>query len=188
MHSNGHTYNSRMHRKLIVYIAASLDGIIAGPGDDLSFLESVQTEGEDYGYGAFMSTIDTVILGRKTYDWVMDHAGKFPHGHLQSYVLTRTSRPAEGSCSFYSGDLAQLVGQLKSEKDRKNIFCDGGAQVINELLRLKAVDEIILSVIPVLLGTGTRLFNDSFAVQNLELISAHSFATGLVQQHYKVLH
>ncbi len=57
-------------RKVIVYIAMSLDGYIAGEGDDLSFLSIVQQDGEDYGYHAFVDTIDTVIIGRKTYDWV----------------------------------------------------------------------------------------------------------------------
>ncbi|MBD3275107.1 MAG: dihydrofolate reductase, partial [Candidatus Marinimicrobia bacterium] len=59
-------------RKLILYIACSLDGYIAAPDDDLSFLDRVQKEGEDYGYADFVSSVDTVILGRKTYDWVMD--------------------------------------------------------------------------------------------------------------------
>ncbi|HUW05943.1 MAG TPA: hypothetical protein VMW01_06765, partial [Williamwhitmania sp.] len=60
-----------LDRKVVLYIAASLDGYIAKPNDDLSFLSIVQKEGEDYGYAAFISTVDTVILGRKTYEWVM---------------------------------------------------------------------------------------------------------------------
>ena len=58
-------------RKVIAYIATSLDGYIAGPGDDLSFLDPVQVEGEDYGYAEFTASVDTVIMGRRTYDWVM---------------------------------------------------------------------------------------------------------------------
>ena len=56
-------------RTLTLYIAASLDGYIAKPGEDLSFLQLVEKEGEDYGYADFIKTVDTVILGRKTYDW-----------------------------------------------------------------------------------------------------------------------
>ena len=66
-------------RKTIVYIAMSVDGYIAGPNDDLSFLNAVQVAGEDYGYHQFMSGVETVILGRKTYDWVMTQVDEFPH-------------------------------------------------------------------------------------------------------------
>lgn len=79
-------------RKLILYIASSLDGFIAKPNDDLSFLSIVHKEGEDYGYADFISTVDTVILGRKTYDWVLNHAA-FPHADKNAYVITSTERP-----------------------------------------------------------------------------------------------
>ncbi|MEI7504924.1 MAG: dihydrofolate reductase, partial [Paludibacter sp.] len=67
------------NRKVILYIAMSLDGYIAKPNDDLSFLSMVQQEGEDYGYTDFVNTVDTVIMGRKTYDWVMTQVPEFPH-------------------------------------------------------------------------------------------------------------
>lgn len=60
------------NRKLILYIACSLDGYIAKPNDDLSFLSMVDRTGEDYGYDDFVKTVDTVIVGRKTYDWVIN--------------------------------------------------------------------------------------------------------------------
>lgn len=177
----------RTARKLIVYIASSLDGFIAAPGGDLRFLDRVQLNGEDYGYGAFMSTIDTVIIGRKTYDWVMEHVELFPHSHLKTFVITRSQCPDKGNINFYNGDLSLLVSQLKSVEG-KDIFCDGGAQVVNELLQLRMVDEIILSVIPVLLGDGIRLFSSAIPVQDLQLIASRSFTSGLVQLHYRVLH
>ena len=77
-----------MSRKVILYIAASLDGYIAKSNDDLSFLNAVQREGEDYGYQEFMRSVDTVILGRKTYDWVMTQVEIFPHAELQTFVIT----------------------------------------------------------------------------------------------------
>lgn len=173
--------------QIIIYIASSLDGIIAGPGDDLTFLDRVQTDGEDYGYGAFLDSVDTVIIGRKTYDWVMAHVETFPHEQMNTYVITKTPRPSIGNITFYNGDLSELVMKLKSAGG-KNIFCDGGAQIINELLRLRAVDEIIVSIVPVLLGKGTRLFSTIFSEQELQLISARSYPSGLVQTHYRVLH
>lgn len=174
-----------MHnRKVILYIACSLDGYIAAPNDDLSFLDMVQKEGEDYGYADFISTIDTVILGRKTYDWVMQHVPQFSHADKETYVITRKNRESHGNLIFYNGDLTQLIETLRM-REGKNIFCDGGAEIVNALLKEGLIDEITISVIPVLLGDGTRLFKEGIPMQNLELISARSFDTGLVQLHYR---
>jgi dihydrofolate reductase len=174
-----------MERKLILYIAQSLDGYIAGPGDDLSFLAAVEKEGEDYGYGQFIATIDTVIMGRKTYDWVLQHAGYFPHAGKETYIITRTARPQEGSTTFYTGDLSALVTRLKQQEGKK-IFCDGGAEVVNQLLKANLIDELIISIIPVLLGDGVKLFGDGRPSQKLELISSRTFDTGLAQLHYRI--
>jgi dihydrofolate reductase len=175
-----------MDRKVILYIAASLDGYIAKPNDDLSFLSAVQKEGEDYGYSDFINSVDTVIVGRKTYDWVMEQVPEFPHADKKSFVVTRIARPNIGNTFFYTGSLKALVTQLKGEVG-KHIFCDGGAEIVNELLRENLIDEIILSVIPVLLGEGTRLFQEGRPELQLELVSSKSFDTGLVQVHYKKL-
>lgn len=161
----------------------SLDGYIAQPNDDLSFLSIVQKEGEDYGYGEFIKTVDTVILGRKTYDWVMKQVPEFPHADKETYVITRSPRKATGNTSFHSGNLKELITRLKSENG-SNIFCDGGAEIVNALLKENLIDELILSVIPILLGNGTRLFQNQYPEQLLELVSTKTFDTGLVQLHY----
>lgn len=170
-------------RKLILYIATSLDGYIAKPNDDLSFLSIVQQEGEDYGYADFISAVDTVIMGRKTYNWVLRHA-PFPHADKDTYIITRTSRPAVGKTRFYTGNLKELVIGLKS-KAGKHIFCDGGAEIVNELLKDELIDEFIISVIPVLVGSGTRLFQDGRPEQKVKLVSVRSYPSGLTQLHYQ---
>ena len=173
-------------RKLVIFIAASLDGYIAKPGDDLSFLKIVEKEGEDYGYAEFTATIDTIILGRKTYDWVLKEIGSshYDNGERNVYVITRTPRPSVGKTIFYTGNLAELVRQLKTGQG-KNIYCDGGAEVINDLLKNDLIDEFTISIIPLLLGSGTRLFKDDRLEQKLELVNVKTFETGLVQLHYK---
>lgn len=162
----------------------SLDGYIAKPNDDLSFLSIVEKEGEDYGYADFVSTVDTVILGRKTYDWVMKQVGEFPHADKNAYIITRTASPKIGKTVFYTGDLTDLMIKLKSENG-KNIFCDGGAEIVNELLKNDLLDEIIISVIPILVGNGTRLFKDGRPEQKIKLVNVKTFDTGLTQLHYK---
>ncbi len=174
-------------RKLSIFIASSLDGYIAQPNDDLSFLKIVEKEGEDYGYAEFTQNIDTIIIGRKTYDWVVKEigAGHYDNGERNVYVITRTAKPPTGKTTFYTGKLTDLIQELKS-KNGKNIYCDGGAEVINELLQHNLIDELIISVIPILLGAGTRLFKDDRPEQALELITTKTFDTGLTQLHYKV--
>lgn len=173
-------------RKLSLFIATSLDGYIAKPNDDLSFLQMVEKEGEDYGYAKFTDTIDTLIIGRKTYDYMVREIGSshYDNGEREVYVITRTEKPASGKTVFYTGNLAELVHRLKSGNG-KGIYCDGGAEVIHELLQHDLVDELIISVIPVLLGNGTRLFKDGRPEQPLELISAKNYDTGLTQLHYR---
>lgn len=173
------------NRKLILYISCSLDGYIAKPNDDLSFLSSVQKDGEDYGYSDFVATVDTVIVGRKTYDWVVGQGYDFPHADKESYIITRQERPKEGNLTFYNGDLKTLVEKLKA-KSGKNIFCDGGAEIVNQLLNEKLFDELILSIIPIVVGNGTKLFKEGRPEQELEHISSKSYESGLVQLHYKI--
>ena len=174
----------KANRKVILYIATSLDGYIAKPNDDLSFLSIVEQDGQDYGYGDFVNTVDAVIVGRKTYDKVISMGFDFPHSDKDAYVITRTPRPNIGSVKFYSGDLELLVNRLKSEQG-KNIYCDGGAEIANELLKHDLIDEFIISIIPILLGSGTKLFTDGRPEQKLELISTKQFDKGLTQLHYK---
>jgi dihydrofolate reductase len=173
-----------MDRKVILYIATSLDGYIAKPDDDLSFLSIVQQDGEDYGYEDFINTVDTVILGRRTYDWVMAQVPVFPHADKNSFVITRTARQAIGNTHFYTGNLKELVLKLKTENG-KNIFCDGGAEIANALLKDDLIDEFIISIVPILVGNGIKLFKYGIPELKLALISSKQFEKGLIQLHYK---
>lgn len=170
-------------RKLVIFIACSVDGYIAKTNDDLSFLSIVEKEGEDYGYSEFIKTIDTIILGKNTYNWVTKNVP----GHYadkRTIVITHEEKQPEGNVSFYSGSLPALVNQLRQEPG-KNIFCDGGANIIKQLMQEDLIDEYTISLIPVLLGEGTRLFADGRPEQSVQLESVKSFDTGLVQLFYK---
>ncbi len=177
--------------KLILYIAASLDGYIAKPGDDLSFLDAIQKEGEDYGYSAFISQVGTVIMGRKTFDWVFRAISNVPHPEKETYIITRTAREPIGKTQFYTGDVAELVRELKTKPQRGEpggvIYCDGGAQLANTLYKEGLLDEIIVSIIPVLLGGGVRLFEEGIPERQMQLVGSKAYETGLVQVHYRVM-
>ncbi|MDR6808129.1 dihydrofolate reductase [Dyadobacter sp. BE34] len=172
-----------MTRKVFVYIAASLDGYIAKHDDDLTFLSLVEQEGEDYGYAEFIDTIDTVIIGRKTYDKVQAMGIEYLRADKEYHIMTRTPRAQEGNVRFHTDDLKAFIEELK-QKEGKHIFVDGGAEVVNQLMQMDLIDEYIVSLIPILLGDGIRLFKDGRPEQNLTFVSSKSFEKGLVQLHY----
>ncbi|GAB3199027.1 dihydrofolate reductase family protein [Pontibacter aydingkolensis] len=161
----------------------SLDGYIAKPDDDLSWLSIVETEGEDYGYSEFIATVDTIILGKRTYDKVLSMGVGFPHAKKDCYIITRTPQEPKGKVKFYTGDIKELVTRLKAEEGG-TIFCDGGGQVIKMLLQHQLIDEYIISIIPILLGDGIRLFQGGFPEQQVKLVDTKSYKSGLVQLHY----
>lgn len=163
----------------------SLDGFIATPDDDLSWLSIVEKEGEDYGYTAFNEGVDTYIVGRKTYDVVLQlTGGVFPQAEQHAcYILTRQARESENGVTFYSGNVQDLIARLKNEEG-KNIYCDGGAEVVKLLMDKNLIDEYIISVIPILLGDGKRLFMGGIPQIDLQTMPSKHFESGLVQLHY----
>jgi dihydrofolate reductase len=173
-------------RKVILYIAMSLDGYIARENSDISWLSFVEKTGEDYGYSNFIDTIDTVIMGRKTYEKVMSFGIEFPHKDKKCYVISRTKEGLDENVEYYSYSLENLITRLK-DTEGKNIFVDGGAEVVNELLKIDRIDELIISIIPIFLGSGIRLFKDGRPEQRLKLIESKSFSTGLIQLRYEKL-
>ncbi len=175
-----------MSRKVMLYIAMSLDGFIAKSDGDISFLSAVEKDGEDYGYSKFLESVDAVILGRKTYDKVHEMGFELPYMDRDVYVLTRTNRPDSGKLKFYSGDLSELISGLKKQGG-KHVYCDGGAATVHRLLQENLIDELIVSVIPVVLGGGIALFGVFAEEKKLRLIRTESFEKGLVQLHYEFL-
>lgn len=162
----------------------SLDGFIATTDDDISWLSCVEKEGEDYGYVDFTSGVDAYIVGRKTYSKVMDMIGTFPQAkQFDCYIITRQNLPAKEGITFYNGDLKDLIARLKSEEG-KDIYCDGGGEIVQLLMKDQLIDEYIVSVIPTILGDGKRLFLGGVSSQNITLKGAKTFETGLVQLHY----
>ena len=173
-----------MSKKLILYIAMSEDGFIAGPGDDLGFLEDFQTAGEDYGYSSFIDSVDTVIVGRKTYDKVKDMGYPY-HEDKEVYVICRSPKETlAASLHFYSGAVPELIHRLKTTA-KKDLYCDGGAVLALHLFQLNVIVKIILSIIPTQLQKGTLLFKDGKVPINFKLLHALKYDNGLIQQHWE---
>lgn len=161
----------------------SLDGYIATPDDNLDFLNIVNSPGEDYGYEDFTNTVDTVIWGRKTYDKVLSFGIDFPHKNKKVYVLSAERSGSDEHVS-YVNDVPALIRQLQAEEG-KGIYCDGGAGLVFELLKHSLIDQVIVSVIPHLLGNGVRLFKDGRPEEKLRFKKSISYPSGLVQLWYE---
>lgn len=155
-------------RKVVLYTAVSLDGFIATEGHDLDWLFAVEGEG-DNGYSEFFNTVDTVLLGRVTYDWLMEHEkGNFPYKDTECYVFSRTKRDNNEYVTFVNEDIVPLVKGLKEKKGKK-IWLVGGGELNNLLLREGLIDELIVTVAPVLLGRGIPLFKGNEHQTKLQL-------------------
>lgn len=175
-----------MTSKIILYIASSLDGFIAGRNGNISWLDAYQVEGEDYGYSEFLKTIDIIVMGSKTYEQVLSF-GSWPYEGFKTYVLTkRQLKPVDKvKVEFYSGDLDSFVPRIRRES-HKNIWLVGGASLAQSFLMGKYIDEMIISIIPVILGDGISLFGRSQEKFRLELLRSGSYDNGIVQLHYKL--
>jgi dihydrofolate reductase len=165
-------------RKLIMFIATSLDGYIAGPDGEIDWLFSDQ----DYGYRDFYARIDTVIMGRKTYDLSLGF-DEYPYPETAAYVFSRTPRRPDSHAQFVADDVGAFVNQLKRQPGR-DIWLVGGGQIVRECLVADAVDEFVISVHPILLGAGIPLFPAGFPKRSLALQHVQRFESGLVQTVY----
>jgi dihydrofolate reductase len=166
-----------------VYIALSVDGYIARADGSLDWLSIVERPGEDYGYSSFFETVDVLVVGRSTYETALGFPA-WPYAGKRCIVLThRPASPHHGE-EFFAGDPAALAEKLGREGARR-VYVDGG-QVIRQFLAARLVDDLTLSIIPIVLGAGSRLFTGVEPEQRLVLEDVQSFPAGLVQLRYRV--
>ena len=161
-------------RKIVLFIATSLDGYIATEDDSLEWLFKVEGDG-DNGYSDFYDTVDTVIMGRRTYNWLLEQElESFPYEGKECYVFSRTISQDNENVKFYSGDVVDFTNQLKN-KEGKNIWVMGGGDLIHSFINKKLVDELIITVSPVLIGKGIPLFKEVDFELELTLKSINRF-------------
>lgn len=165
-------------RKLVLYIATSLDGYIARSSGEFDWLFSDQ----DYGYTEFFAGVDTVLVGRKTYDQALGF-GEYPYKGTTGFVFTRTPRAPDENVTFVSGDLALFVAELKRGSG-KNIWLVGGAQIVAECVKHDLIDDFSIFVHPIILGNGIPLFAPELPERPLRFVRSQSFSSGLVEVSY----
>ncbi len=174
--------------EITLSIATSVDGFIAAEDGSVAWLEEFQSAGETDGgegsYEAFFADIEALAMGATTYEQVRTF-GAWPYEDRPTYVLTRSDYPrATDAVEFVEGEVDGLATRLKRRHDR--IWLVGGAQVARAFLRDGHVDELRLSLVPVLLGRGIPLFGESDQRRELELLENTTHETGIVELRYEV--
>ena len=174
-------------RKIIVYIATSADGYIARLDGNVEWLDRPMPK-DGYGMAAFARSIDTILWGRKTYDFAAKMGGVGMYGKVKHYGFSRQppSDPLPG-VEFVSESIPEFVRSLRAARG-KNIWMMGGAGIIASFLDAGAIDEFSIHIIPVMIGEGIPLVAPRHRSIPLELVSARSFPDGVVHVRYAVHH
>jgi dihydrofolate reductase len=173
-------------RNVIVHIATSADGYIARPDGDLDWLTSRPAPEGFYGMNAFMKSIDTMVLGRKTYEASLRMGAKFDSkSRSRTIIFSRHAPPADApsGVEFVNGAISPFVSRLR-EHPGKDIWLMGGGELIASFLDEHAIDEFVVSVVPVFIGDGIPLIARRHRHVPLQLHSIERFEDGLVQLHY----
>ena len=165
-------------RKVKLFTAATLDGYIAGPDGEIGWLEAGADL--DYGYRDFYTSIDTTLMGNSTYKLTLTFP-KFPYPDKANYVFTRgTPPPNTSNVRYVSGDIAAFVRSLKQETGR-DMWLVGGGQVNTVMLNEGLIDEMILTIFPLVLGEGIPLFAPGAARSLFKTVGCETYETGLIQ-------
>ena len=168
-----------------VFIGTSVDGFIARPNGDLDFLP--EDGGEPHGYNEFIAGIDTIVIGRKTYETVLAFP-EWPYGKKRVAILS--SRPLDlsavrrGVVEQMAGSPAEIVSKLEATGAR-NLYIDGGITIQN-FLRAGMIQRLIITRVPVLIGQGIPLFGALPKDVRLRHVATRHYPSGLVQSEYQI--
>ena len=174
-------YDAHMRPRCSIFIATSLDGYIARADGSIDWLSIVHPVDEAHGYEIFMSSVDTIVIGRRTYETVLEYE-KWPYLGKRVIVMTHHPAKALNAEEFYSGSTLELANRLT---EAKRVYVDGG-NVVSQFFAAGLIDDATISIIPIVLGNGIRLFSGGEGEHRLELESSRSWPSGMVQMRYRV--
>ncbi|KAM0683019.1 hypothetical protein MDAP_001430 [Mitosporidium daphniae] len=173
-----------MVRRVTIYTACTADGLISGTNHELDWLFTEKYRGSDLGFSEFLNGIDVTIMGRNTYEFSKAYGPVFPG--KKNYVFSRTLEQLnDDSVQLVHENPIDFVKKTKLEPG-KNIWIVGGSCLNSELLDAGLVDDLILTIHPVFLGSGIALCNGLASKHELSLLSCNTFTNGLVQLFYQV--
>lgn len=170
-------------RKIILGLAVSLDGMIEGPNGEYDWCFTDQ----DYGLIDFYNRVDSVFIGRRSYELMQDIGYDSMPGSpkFKEYVFSNTLEEVNEGSVLVKGNIKEEIEKIKNEPG-KDIWLFGGASLTTSLMELELVDEFWLSVHPIILGAGKPLFNNINKRIPLELVESKTYETGLVSLKYQL--
>ncbi len=169
-------YFSCQMKKLILYVATSLDGYIARKNGSVDWLEKYEKGKEDYGYNEFLESIGTIILGNTTFKQF-----KAPYPNKKCFVFSRKNTGKFDNITYVNDNVKDFFEGLSNDQ---NVWLVGGAKIASEFLKNNLIDEFIITVIPVVLGEGISLFAEGCGEHNLKLQKIKNYDSGVVQLFY----
>lgn len=173
--------NGQIMREIRLFIASSLDGFIAREDGRVDWLP---VKG-DYGYTKFLDSVDTILMGRKTYDQILGF-GEYPYRGKKGCVFTRnTEKKRDENVDFINNPVDFTKSLVQSPG--KDIWIVGGSEIVSIFMNSDLIDEIILTIIPVILGKGIPLFTNIKKEVKLELANPYTYEDGMVQLSYRLL-
>jgi len=170
--------------KITSYIACSVDGYIAKEDGSLEWLDCAHLPNEDYGFQEFFSSLDAIVMGRKTYEKIMTFE-KWPYSGKKVVVMSSVLQNVHEEAQLSKATPSEVIAKLHEENFR-HVWIDGGITV-SAFLQSGLIDRLIISIIPTLLGSGIPLFNPMDRPINCKLITSKAYASGLVQNNYEIL-
>jgi dihydrofolate reductase len=171
--------------KTTYYVASSLDGYIAKEDGDVSWLEELGISMEDTGYEEFYSTVDALIMGRKTYEMIGGF-GEWPYGNKPVWVCSQNKVEAIKGCNLQSGQNPKLAYKSAKELNIKHMWCVGGGSLATSLMEVNFLTNIYLSLMPLVIGKGIKLFGNLPSHQRLNKENLKSHESGMVQIKYTI--
>jgi dihydrofolate reductase len=179
-----------MPRKIIVYIATSADGYIARRDGDFSWLNDRPPVKGDYGMAKFYKKVDTVIMGRKTYDIGVKmgqsgYAGKHNYVFSRKVFSRKNGKSGPPNVEFVNEDVTSFARRVRKVRG-KHIWLVGGGSIIAAFLDAQLIDEFIVHVIPLFIGEGIPLIHPRHRNVPLKLVKIRSYPDGVVRLHYRV--
>jgi dihydrofolate reductase len=184
--------------RTIAYLATSVDGFIAGPDDDLDWLSAPRTSGipvaadawaareaGGLGFEDFLARVGCLLMGRRTYDVMAGFDGPWPYGGLPVRVATtRALTEAGATVTAVEGEIAQLVADALEAASGKDVYVDGG-RMVRATLAAGLLDELVVTMLPVVLGEGVRLFDATVGPTDLTVVNVAKYGDGFVQVHFR---
>jgi len=168
-------------RKVILGVAVSLDGFIEGPNGEYDWCFTDQ----DYGLSEFFKSVDTVFMGRKSYELTQQIQGDNPWDNMTTYVFSNSLKEVKGENSkLIAGDIEAQVKDILKQPG-KNIWMFGGAELLTTFVNNGWIDEYWLSIHPIVLGSGKALFQNIHERKKLKLVHHQIYETGLVSLRYQ---